>query len=828
MVVSSLRSISLKLLVPAMATLLLVIVAVTMLQMDLKSNQVELISQAKVGIRSQGYILQQSLSDSLSRNQVDIAERSIMLAALDEQVRDIVVLDPQASVLLSNRLIDKHLFASETVTDFDRQAFEATSIQGQEQSSFDAENKRLSLYLPLDMGPRSDSLSPSAKGAIYISYDLSRQWSAIEQGFIQRMGKYIALVFASLLVVVFFVYWVLLRPLSHLLKHSQNKQAPVKLKGQGEIGKLQRVMNNMNSNMLDSFTQLQNSEKRWQFALTGSGDGVFDWDFAKKSVFFSPQWAKMLGFDEGELTNQSKEWESRIHSDDLHKTLASLRAHFKGETESFECMHRMQTKDGRYIWVMVRAMVIERDVNKRPLRMIGTQTNISDIRAAQETIEFQSSHDDITRLANRRKLIENLEQEIENAGRRKTIGVLIYLDLDHFKNVNDLLGHAAGDLLLRLVAHRLRENYRQHETIARLGGDEYAILIPDLGADHRRASLRARKIAENIRNLIRRPFAIKGNDISLNATIGLAMYPNQDSNATEILRQADMALYHGKDAGRGSVCLFSSKMAEDIQQRHKLQQMMRVAITQEDMVAYFQPRYNSQYEMVGAETLVRWYDNELGWISPGRFIPLAEESGLIILLGKFIMRSAFSALKRWQDRGLPKNFTTLSVNVSPNQFHREDFVDSTIDVIRSAGCDPRLIELEITEGVLVDNVKETVEKISRLRALGIRFSVDDFGTGYSSLAYLNQLPINCLKIDKSFVSEVEKGGSECSIITTIISMAENLDLEVIAEGVETEYQLEFLKFRGCTVYQGFYFSEALEPDIFEDRLFARHDQAVSF
>ncbi|WP_158589051.1 GGDEF domain-containing phosphodiesterase [Alginatibacterium sediminis] len=825
---SSLRSISLKLLVPAMATLLLVIVAVTMLQMDLKSNQVELISQAKVGIRSQGYILQQSLSDSLSRNQVDIAERSIMLAALDEQVRDIVVLDPQASVLLSNRLIDKHLFASETVTDFDRQAFEATSIQGQEQSSFDAENKRLSLYLPLDMGPRSDSLSPSAKGAIYISYDLSRQWSAIEQGFIQRMGKYIALVFASLLVVVFFVYWVLLRPLSHLLKHSQNKQAPVKLKGQGEIGKLQRVMNNMNSNMLDSFTQLQNSEKRWQFALTGSGDGVFDWDFAKKSVFFSPQWAKMLGFDEGELTNQSKEWESRIHSDDLHKTLASLRAHFKGETESFECMHRMQTKDGRYIWVMVRAMVIERDVNKRPLRMIGTQTNISDIRAAQETIEFQSSHDDITRLANRRKLIENLEQEIENAGRRKTIGVLIYLDLDHFKNVNDLLGHAAGDLLLRLVAHRLRENYRQHETIARLGGDEYAILIPDLGADHRRASLRARKIAENIRNLIRRPFAIKGNDISLNATIGLAMYPNQDSNATEILRQADMALYHGKDAGRGSVCLFSSKMAEDIQQRHKLQQMMRVAITQEDMVAYFQPRYNSQYEMVGAETLVRWYDNELGWISPGRFIPLAEESGLIILLGKFIMRSAFSALKRWQDRGLPKNFTTLSVNVSPNQFHREDFVDSTIDVIRSAGCDPRLIELEITEGVLVDNVKETVEKISRLRALGIRFSVDDFGTGYSSLAYLNQLPINCLKIDKSFVSEVEKGGSECSIITTIISMAENLDLEVIAEGVETEYQLEFLKFRGCTVYQGFYFSEALEPDIFEDRLFARHDQAVSF
>ncbi|WP_432453181.1 putative bifunctional diguanylate cyclase/phosphodiesterase [Agarivorans sp. QJM3NY_29] len=822
-----LKRISLSVVIPSFALVLLLIAQGLLLLGTLNQQHQQLATQATQRLLNIGYQLQQSLSDSLSRHQWDIAERQISLVSLNQHLDSLQVIDPQGLVQLSNHRSEKNVFAADNNNYFNAEMFAQVKQQRTPISQILPQQWQVNLYFPLDMGPREDSLRRAEQGAIFFSFNLKDSWLVQRQIIFDQAIKSFSYMAIAMLLLVSMLSRVLVNPLNKLVGKTTQIQThnstSIIANSQGELGALELAISKMAEGIHCSFAQLQRSEQRWQFALNGSGDGIWDWNLLSNTVYYSPQWKSMLGYQDGQIGEKIEEWESRIHPEDLDKTLNDLRKHLKKNTKVYEAMHRIKHKDGHYLWVLSRGMVVERTERDLPSRVISTQTNISEVRSAQELVRFQSSHDDITRLSNRRKLIENLDLEIERGRRSNQIGALIYLDIDHFKNVNDMLGHAAGDLLLRLIAHRLREGRNSGETVARLGGDEFALLVPNLSSDREQAKAKASELAVHLAKVIHKEFVIKGNQISLNLTTGVALFPNLDSNATEILRQADIALYHGKDLARSSVHVFSAKMADEIQERHQLTSMMREAVEKEDMVAYFQPRYNANYEMVGAETLLRWFDSKMGWISPGRFIPLAEESGLIVLLGQWVMRSACETLKTWQDRGLPDNFKTLSINVSPNQFHRDSFIKETLDIIQRSGCDPRLIELEITEGVLVDDVQETVAKIQALRDIGVRFSVDDFGTGYSSLAYLNKLPINCLKIDKSFVSELHSGGSECAIITTIISMAENLALEVIAEGVETEYQLEFLKYRRCTVYQGFYFSEALEPEIFEDRLFI--DQA---
>ncbi|GGA92526.1 putative bifunctional diguanylate cyclase/phosphodiesterase [Agarivorans gilvus] len=826
----SLKRISLSVVIPILALVLLLIAQGLLLVGTLNEQKQQLANDTSVSLLNSAYQLQQTLSDSLSRHQWNIAERQLTLFALNHQLDSLQIIDPQGLVQLSNKRAEKSLFAADNANFFNSDLFQQVRETRSPIKQILAKQWQVNLYLPLDMGPREDSLRRPEQGAIFVSYNLENSWLVKRRAIFDEAVKSFIYMSIAMSLLVLMLNRLLVQPINRLVGRTRQIQtqsnAQIVAKSQGEIGALEHAIGKMADGIHSSFAQLQRSEQRWQFALSGSGDGIWDWNLITNTVYYSPQWKAMLGFQEHEIGEKIEEWESRIHPEDLDKTLNELRKHLKKKTKVYEAMHRVRHRDGHYLWVLSRGMVVERSERGLPSRVISTQTNISEVRSAQELVRFQSSHDDITRLSNRRKLLENLDLEIERGRKNNKIGALIYLDIDHFKNVNDMLGHAAGDLLLRLIAHRLREGRSSAETVARLGGDEFALLVPNLSNDREEAQYLASQIAEQLGRVIHKEFVIKGNQISLNLTTGVALFPNQDSNATEILRQADIALYHGKDHERSSVHVFSEKMADEIQERHQLTKLMRHALESEDMVAYFQPRYNANFEMVGAETLLRWFDTKLGWISPGRFIPLAEENGLILMLGQWVMRSACETLKTWQDRGLPENFKTLSINVSPNQFHRDTFVQETLDIIKASGCDPRLIELEITEGVLVDNVQDTVQKIQALRDIGVRFSVDDFGTGYSSLAYLNKLPINCLKIDKSFVSELQSGGSECAIITTIISMAENLDLEVIAEGVETEYQLEFLKYRRCTVYQGFYFSEALEPEIFEERLFVGQSAMV--
>jgi diguanylate cyclase (GGDEF)-like protein/PAS domain S-box-containing protein len=818
------RKWSLSVAIPARVGLLLLIVLSVMVGVNYKFSQREMVERARADILNQGYLIQPLVIDALAQDPLSIQPQSTLSAELAHQALQVSVIDSHGTLLFSTSAAPG-LEAKQFMA-LDPLSYHQASEQGKLITTYDDRTLQLELYMPLvESNSQVGANNSSAYSVLLILNDLKPEHATLIHTLLMEQLPLVSVAVLVLLLVALMLRRSIVKPLTELTSATQQidqlELDNLSIQGLGEIGAMEQAIVSMGRSVQHTLADLKASEQRWQFALTGSGDGVWDWDLVTNRICYSKQWAAMLGYKEEEIGDTIGEWDSRVHPDDIKIALKGRQACLMDQEDGREDIHRLKTKSGSYIWVLVRRMVVERGDDGKPSRLIGSQTNISDMRAAQELIKYQSSFDDVTRLVNRRKLLKKLELEIERSRIGSSHGALIYLDIDYFKNVNDMLGHAAGDLLLRLVAHRLSDGRLRQETVARLGGDEFALLLPDLADNRTDAAKKALAIADNIRLRMTKPFTIKGNEIDLTLTTGIALFPNTDSNSTEILRQADIALYQGKDVGRSGIYFFSDEMAEKVQERHHLQQQLRNAINNESMTLYYQPRYNANYEMVGAETLLRWFDNESGWISPGRFIPLAEESGLIVPLGTWVMRGACRALKLWQDKGCPSNFKTLSVNVSPKQFHRSKFVQETLAIIQEEGCDPNLLELEITEGMLVDNVEATIEKIKQLRAIGVRFSVDDFGTGYSSLAYLNKLPINCLKIDKSFINEVQNGGSECAIISTIIAMAKNLGLEVIAEGVETEYQLAFLKYRGCLVYQGFYFSEALEPELLEERLFIR-------
>lgn len=662
------------------------------------------------------------------------------------------------------------------------------------------------------------------RGVVYYSYDLSTAW----QQRCQQLYLNLALQVSFVLVVLGFLVWMLrhwfVSPLRFLTRQAhefdRENGNEKKVKIRGELRELSQALKDVGAIVSDSQAKEKQTELYWQYALTGSGDGVWNWEVQTQKVIYSPNWCSLLGLDRDKVQNEFFEWESRIHEDEHDAFNEALKRYLREQKTEFKHIHRLLNGKGEYIWVLARGQIVEWDAEEKPLRMIGIISNINDYQNTRKKLEFHYSFDEVTGLSNRRRMLRELATRLDGHKVQNCFGALLYLDVDHFKNVNDLFDHHIGDVLLRLIAKRLKKVTGSKGLVGRVSGDEFAILLYDLG-EHRQNAIRSALLfANQIRTNMVEGFQIRSNEVNLSLTIGISMFPDRQATAYEIFRQADIALYHGKERGRSGIHFFIEAMATRVHERHEMQVMMRQAMKNRDMVVYYQPRYNDEYQMVGAESLLRWFDNERGWISPGQFIPLAEESGFIVALGSWVMREACRTLKSWQHQGLPENFKTLSVNVSPKQFHRSRFVQETIAILEEEGCDPNLLELEITEGVLVTNIQETIEKIQQLRDLGIRFSVDDFGTGYSSLAYLNQLPINCLKIDKSFVDEVKADGEhQGTIISTIIAMSENLGLDVIAEGVETNYQLQFLKYRGCHIYQGFLFSQALEPDIFEALLF---------
>jgi diguanylate cyclase (GGDEF)-like protein/PAS domain S-box-containing protein len=443
--------------------------------------------------------------------------------------------------------------------------------------------------------------------------------------------------------------------------------------------------------------------------------------------------------------------------------------------------------------------------------------DVSQYKEAQESIHRLAFYDPLTNLPNRRLLLDRLEKQMKSVNRNNNYGAVLFIDLDNFKALNDTKGHDFGDLMLKEVAVRLQDCLRANDTVARLGGDEFVVMLEDMSEDLTVAASQAEVVGSKVLVAIKQPYILDAHEYHSSASIGISMFRGGEVSVDELLKHADTAMYQSKLAGRNTQCFFDPSMQVALENRAALEVSLRQAILNQEFKLYYQMQVDNNCRIIGAEVLLRWLHPERGLVPPMEFIPLAEETELILPIGRFVLETACSQLKKWSS-DKRKRELMLAVNVSSRQFRQGDFVDQVRDVLVQTGANPYLLKLELTESLVLDNIADTIEKMQALRSLGVRFSMDDFGTGYSSLASLKLLPLNQLKIDQSFVREITTNTNDAAIIKTIIAMANSLELNVIAEGVETVEQLKVLKKYRCRSFQGYLFSRPVPVEDFEQQL----------
>ncbi len=463
------------------------------------------------------------------------------------------------------------------------------------------------------------------------------------------------------------------------------------------------------------------------------------------------------------------------------------------------------------VWLNISVV---HDKEGRVTHFVGSHSDITERKQAEAEIKDLAFFDQLTGLPNRTLFGDRLKQAIRSADRSGHYGALLFIDLDNFKELNDTMGHDIGDKLLRQVAKRLISFIREVDTVARLGGDEFVVILGDLHKEESGAANQAEAVAEKALDALREPYHLGEVTYTSTASIGATLFRDKSGSFEELMKQADLAMYKSKAVGRNTVRFFDPAMEAAILERARLESDLRYSLAQENFVVFYQPQVTGAGRLIGAEALVRWHHPQRGLVSPAGFIHVAEESGLILPLGTWVLKTACIQLAQWA-REAHKEHLTLAVNVSVSQFRQPIFVQQVIDALESSGANPARLKLELTESLLIDDVPTVIEKMNALKRRGVGFSLDDFGTGYSSLAYLKRMPLDQLKIDQSFVRDVLTDPSDAAIAKTIVALARSLDLSVIAEGVETHAQREFLAQNGCHDYQGYLFSRPLPIDDFE-------------
>jgi diguanylate cyclase (GGDEF)-like protein len=459
------------------------------------------------------------------------------------------------------------------------------------------------------------------------------------------------------------------------------------------------------------------------------------------------------------------------------------------------------------------------------LGMTGLYLGNRLLRVQTDKMHYTALHDILTDLPNRALFMDRLEQRLQSAKRHKLTGAILFLDMDRFKTINDSLGHSIGDELLKRVAVRQRFLLRAEDTVARLGGDEFVILLANLHVDPEVVAINAKSVAQKVLDTLSQPYQIGYHTLHSTPSIGIALFSPDSQDASEILKQADAAMYQAKEHGRNNYRFFLPSMQQLASERLELENALHSAITENQLVLHYQPKVtiSRNQQILGAEALIRWQHPTRGLLLPGEFIAIAEESGQILQLGEWVLREACMQIKAWEQGFNDKSFGRISVNISPKQFQQNDFIQRVMALLAQTQADPTSLEFELTESSLVEDIQDVRKKMEQLKKLGIQISIDDFGTGYSSLAYLKTLPVDIVKIDRSFIRDIGIDPNDDAIIETILAMSWRLGFNAIAEGVETEEQLSFLRARQCDGYQGYLFSRPLEPEDFETILLESTD-----
>ena len=616
--------------------------------------------------------------------------------------------------------------------------------------------------------------------------------------------------------VVAFATWVysrtLVRPIREVIESFQQLQANtldprtrLRVRTRDEIGELVSWFNTFMDTLAERAAAnraLHDSEERYALAVKATNDVLWDWDLKTEALYLSPRFKDLLGLRGARLGHTPDDWLERIHPDDRASVQLEMRRHLDGITDFFHHEHRLRHDDGSYLWFLARGLAV-RDPAGRPTRMVGSHTDIHDRKRAEERLRHDAHYDHLTGLHNRTWLQARLQLMLNGHSDQPPLAIL-FIDLDRFKTVNDTLGHALGDALLIAVATRLRAELRAEDGLARLGGDEFVVLVNE---GRRAADLAGRLIAA-----LGRPFLLGDHEVQTGASIGIARAGPTYCTADEVLRDADIAMYQAKDRGKGRFQVFDQGMRERILQRLELEQSFERALNTQQLSLVYQPIVSMDgYRLVGFEALARWVHPTLGVIPPDQFIGMAQETNRIIPFGRWAFGEVCRRLGRWQSLIPPDAPLSVAINFSPHQLVDEDLIDAIPRILQETGVSGERLVIEVTESAILHDTASAARVLERLRTLGMQVHLDDFGTGYSSLSHLAGLPIDAIKIDRSFVSEIETSSRKRAMLHGLILLARQLGIETVAEGVETDAQARILVAEGCDYCQGHLVSYPLTP-----------------
>ena len=577
------------------------------------------------------------------------------------------------------------------------------------------------------------------------------------------------------------------------------------LQGNDEVAAVGRAFDQMAHKIKSQIVDLQESRERFALAVSGTQDGIWDWNIETGEFYFSPRYREILGLNDEALRPTIEAWQERIHPEDAMAALSALRKFLDSTEEFFTSEHRLRRQDGSYVWVLARGSAL-RGADGKATRMVGSLTDISERKTQEATMRHLALHDTLTDLPNRALFNDRLRQAILIGRREKRAFGLIAMDLNRFKEINDTLGHHVGDLVLQHVAVSLRACLRESDTVARMGGDEFAILLAT-ASDRDGAVAAAKKVLKALTE----PFEAAGRQLEIGSSLGIVMFPEHGGDPDVLLREADVAMYSAKQAHSG-YRVYSDDLGHGVDDHMARHGELRRAIANNELVLHYQPKIDFDAAQVsGVEALVRWQHPQYGLIFPDVFIPLAEHTGLIKPLTLWVLRTALQQSEEWRKAGLA---LSMSINVSAINIQDPQFPEQVAQLLAEFKTPPALLELEITETAMMSEPVRAVECIKKLCALGLQIAIDDFGTGYSSMAYLKEMLVAKIKIDKSFVKDMAINPNDAVIVRSTVELGHNLGLKVVAEGVEDQAVWDRLKALGCDSAQGYYMSHPLPSSEF--------------
>lgn len=552
---------------------------------------------------------------------------------------------------------------------------------------------------------------------------------------------------------------------------------------------------------------LRESQERYALAAQGTNDGMWDWNLQSNSIYYSPRWKQMLGLSEKLVSESPEEWVSRIHPDDRAEVKKDMDAHISGNSSHFENEHRLLHKDGSYRWMQVRGLAV-RNSGGTASRIVGSMTDITERKEAEQQLIFDALHDALTGLPNRLLFMDRLRHAIDRERRNTNyLFAVLFMDIDRFKILNDSMGHAIGDKMLVSVSQRLEECLRIGDTVARFGGDEFAILLENLNSERE-----ALAIAERINEKFAHPFLLQGQEIHTAASIGIVFSSTGYDKSEDLLRNADIAMYRAKSNKGSRYEVFNNDMYSEVVARLEMETDLRTAVKQNQFKLLYQPIISvATGRITGLEALIRWQHPTHGTVPPNDFIPVAEDTGLIVDIGEWVLQEACRELRTIQNRLGSNPPLAISINISSKQLF-PSLLNQIREVLHETGIAPSSLILEITETMLMENANTVFPLLFELKKIGVKLNIDDFGTGYSSLSYLYDLPVDMLKIDRSFIKRIGAHGENMEIIEAITSLSRSLNMGVIAEGVEEEHQLMQLGKLNIKYMQGYFFSRPLDGE----------------